>query len=90
MKRNPSQHNRHQTLRGYAEQREDERVERERRAASVARSMDSMAVDEIAPSTDALRDAQDYVDGRRTLDELAEGVVRRHTRRPDEGAEDAQ
>ncbi|MFJ4225410.1 metallophosphoesterase [Microbacterium sp. NPDC089695] len=74
-------------IRGYAEQWEDERVERERRAVSVVKSMDSMAVDGLAPSPEALHDAQDYVDGRRTLDELTEDVVRRHTRLPEKGAE---
>lgn len=71
-------------IRRYAEQWEDERLERERRAASVARSMDSMAVDGLAPTPDALRDAEDYIDGRRTLDEIVEDVVRRHTRRPED------
>lgn len=67
-------------IRGYAEQREAERAERERRAASVAKSMDSMAVGGVAPSSDALSDAQDYIDGRRALDEVVEDVRRRHTR----------
>jgi len=71
-------------LRGLAEQWEDDYVEREKRAASVAKSLDSMAVDGRAPSPDALRDAQDYVDGRRSLDELIEDVRRRHTRPAEE------
>lgn len=72
-------------LRGLAEQWEDDYVEREKRAASVAKSLDSMAVDGRSPSPDALSDVQDYIDGRRTLDELIEDVRRRHTRRPKEG-----
>lgn len=71
-------------LRGLAEQWEDDYVERERRAASVAKSMDSMAVDGLQPTPDALRDASDYIDGRRTLEEIVEDVRRRHTRRREE------
>ncbi|WP_301110822.1 metallophosphoesterase [Microbacterium sp.] len=70
------------SIRGYAEQWEDDRIERERRAASVVKSMNSMAVDGLAPTPDALRDAQDYLDGHRSLDEIIEDVRRRHTRRP--------
>jgi hypothetical protein len=50
--------------------------------------MDSMAVDGVAPSSDALSDAQDYIDGRRTLDEIVEDVRRRHTRSADECRDD--
>lgn len=77
-------------IRGYAEQWEDDRVERERRAESVVRSMNSMAVDGLAPTPDALRDAQDYIDGRRSLDEILDDVRRRHTRRPEDEDHDGR
>lgn len=71
-------------IRGYAEQWEDAHSKREGRAASVASSMNSTAVDGFTPSPDALRDARDYIDGRRSLDEIIEDVNRRHTRRPED------
>ncbi|WKT89579.1 metallophosphatase family protein [Microbacterium maritypicum] len=77
-------------LRGLAERWEDDYVERERRAASVAKSLDSMAADGLASTPDALRDAKVYINGRRTLDELIEGVRRRHTRRSEDNEEDEQ
>lgn len=43
-----------------------------------------MTVDGLAPTPDALRDAQDYIHGCRTLDEIIEDVVDRHTLRREE------
>ncbi|GEC74191.1 metallophosphoesterase [Microbacterium maritypicum] len=71
-------------IRGLADRWEDGYLERERRAESVARTMDSWAVDGLSPTPDALDDAQKYIDGRRSLDELIDDVRRRHTR-PREG-----
>jgi hypothetical protein len=44
----------------------------------------SCRLDGPAPTRDAIRDAQYYIDGVRTLDELLEDVRRRHTRNPDQ------
>lgn len=52
----------------------------EQRMNSVAESLHSG----LRPSAQALRDAQDYVDGVRNLEEIIEDVRRRHTRNPDE------
>lgn len=53
---------------------------REERMNSVAEALYSGVLDGRHPSPAAIRDAWDYIDGRRTLDELIEDVVRRHTR----------
>lgn len=42
-------------------------------------ALHTVRLDGLAMSTAALRDALDYVDGRRTLDEILEDVIRRHT-----------
>lgn len=69
-------------IRGMAGQWEDDYLAREKRAKSAAEALHSTALDGLAPTPDALRDAQDYIDGRRTLDEIIEDVRRRHARRP--------
>lgn len=51
---------------------------------SVAEALHSGVLDGRKPTAAAIRDAWDYIDGRRTLDELIEDVVRRHTRRADD------
>lgn len=55
---------------------------REKRAKGAAEALHSGVLDGLSPSPAAVSDARDYVDGRRTLDEIVEDVVRRHTRRP--------
>ncbi|KJL30497.1 metallophosphoesterase [Microbacterium oxydans] len=68
-------------LRGYSE---DSRRTREQRMHSTAEALHSGVLGGLKPSTRALRDAQDYIDGARTLDELIEDVRRRHTRNREE------
>lgn len=58
-------------------------IERDWRMRNVAESLHDATLDGLKPTPQALRDAQDYVDGRRTLDEILEDVRRRHTRGPD-------
>ncbi|MGW9157460.1 metallophosphoesterase [Microbacterium sp. NPDC055665] len=72
------------TLRGYANDDDGSRRTREQRASSVAESLYSGVPDGLKPTPRALRDAQDYIDGLRSLDEILEDVRRRHTRNPDE------
>ncbi|WP_091232177.1 metallophosphoesterase [Microbacterium sp. 3J1] len=69
-------------IRSMADQWEDDYLAREKRAKGAAEALHSGALDGLAPTPDAIRDARDYVDGRRTLDELIEDVRRRHTRPP--------
>lgn len=57
-------------------------IDRDWRIRNVAESLHEATLDGLKPTPQALRDAQDYVDGRRTLEELIEDVRRRHTRRP--------
>lgn len=66
-------------VRGMAEQAD---IDRDCRIRNVAESLHDATLDGLKPSAQALRDAQDYVDGRRTLEELIEDVRHRHTRRP--------
>lgn len=66
-------------IRGMSERAD---IDRSWRIRNVAESLHDGTLDGRKPSTHALRDAQDYVDGRRTLDELIEDVRRRHTRDP--------
>ncbi|WP_251443306.1 metallophosphoesterase [Microbacterium sp. USTB-Y] len=73
-------------IRGMADRWEDDYLERERRMKSVAESLHFGALDGKKPSPAATQDARDYVNGRRTLDELIEDVRRRHTRRPEDEA----
>jgi len=56
-------------------------VDRDWRIRNVAESLHDATLDGLKPSPQALRDARDYIDGRRTLEELLEDVRRRHTRR---------
>ena len=58
-------------------------IDRDWRIRNVAESLHDGMLDGLKPSVQALRDAQDYVDGRRTLEECIEAVRRRHTRRPE-------
>lgn len=67
-------------IRGLADRGEHDDLERERRAKSVSRTIDSWAVDGLSPTPAALRDAQEYIDGHRSLEELLDEVRQRHTR----------
>lgn len=71
-------------LRGYAEDGDGTRRTREWRTNSVAESLHSGVLDGLKPPPGALRDAQDYIDGIRTLEEILDDVRRRHTRAPEE------
>ena len=68
-------------IRGMSERAD---IDRDWRIRNVAESLHDTALDGLKPTAQALRDAQDYVDGRRTLDEILEDVRRRHTRKPEE------
>lgn len=57
---------------------------RDQRLHGAAEALHSGVLDGRSPSPAAIRDAWDYIDGRRTLDEILDDVRRRHTRRPEE------
>lgn len=57
---------------------------RQERLNSVLEAFHSCQLDGLRPTRDAVRDGWDYIDGRRTLEELIEDVRRRHTRKPEE------
>lgn len=59
-------------------------IDRDWRIRNVAESLHDATLDGLQPSPQALQDAQDYIDGRRTLEEILEDVRRRHTRHPKE------
>ncbi|WP_314651212.1 metallophosphoesterase [uncultured Microbacterium sp.] len=59
-------------------------VDRDWRIRDVAESLHDATLDGLKPTPRALQDAQDYVDGRRTLEEIIEDVRRRHTRNPEQ------
>lgn len=69
-------------LRGMAND-EGPRLTREQRMNSVAESLHSGVLDGLKPTPRALRDAQDYIDGLRSLEEIIEDVRRRYTRDPE-------
>jgi Antitoxin VbhA len=56
---------------------------REERLNGVLEAFHSCRLDGLAPTRDAIRDAWNYIEGRRTLDEIIEDVRRRHTRKPE-------
>lgn len=68
-------------VRGYSG---DTRRTREQRMNSTAEALHSGVLDGLKSTPRALRDAQDYIDGLRDLEELIEDVRRRHTRDPEE------
>ncbi|WP_136045019.1 antitoxin VbhA family protein [Microbacterium sp. K41] len=70
-------------LRGYARDNRP-RLTREQRIKTTAEAMHSVALDGLRPTAQARRDAQDYIDGVRTLEEIIEDVRRRHTRMEEE------
>lgn len=74
------------TIRGLAERPEDDDLARVGRINGVAEALHSGILDGKRPSPAAVRDGWDYIEGRRTLDEIIEDVVRRHTRRPEQGS----
>lgn len=71
-------------LRGYANDGKDAHQTREQRMNSTAEALYSGVLDGRKPTPQALRDAHDYIDGVRTLEQLIEDVRRRHTRSPEE------
>lgn len=73
-------------LRGMAND-ERPRLTREQRMNSVAESLYSGVLDGLKLTPAALRDAQDYIDGLRSLEEILEDVRRRYTRRSEEEEE---
>lgn len=68
-------------IRGVSERAD---IDRDWRKRTVAESLHDAALDGLKPTPQALRDAQDYVDGLRTLEEIIEDVRRRHTHRPED------
>lgn len=70
-------------LRGLADD-DGSRRTREQRMNSVAESLHSGVLDGLRPSAQARRDAQDYIDGLRSLEEIIEDVRQRHTRNPED------
>ncbi|MCT1394676.1 antitoxin VbhA family protein [Microbacterium sp. p3-SID338] len=54
--------------------------DKQRRRVSVEKVFDDFRLDGLSPSPAALRDAEEYIEGRRTLDEIIGDVVSRHTR----------
>lgn len=60
------------------------RLSREERLNGVLEAFHSCQLGGLHPTRAAIRDAWDYVDGRRTLDEIIEDVVRRHPRPSDD------
>lgn len=59
-------------------------IDRDWRIRNVAESLHDLTLDGLKPTAQALRDAQDYVDGRRSLEQILEDVRRRHTRKPED------
>ncbi len=53
---------------------------RQERLNGVLEAFHSCRLDGLKPTRAAVRDGWDYIEGVRTLDELIEDVVRRHTR----------
>lgn len=62
----------------------DGRVDRtrEKRLNGVLEAFHSCQLDGLQPTRRAIRDGWDYIEGRRTLDELIEDVVLLHRRSP--------
>lgn len=57
---------------------------RDERLRSTAEALHSGVLDGLRSSPAAIQDAWDYIEGRRTLDEIIDDVMRRHTRRPED------
>lgn len=55
---------------------------RQERLNGVLEAFHSCQLDELRPTRDAVRDGWDYVEGRRSLDEIIEDVIQRHTQTP--------
>lgn len=56
---------------------------RDKRFIGALEALHSGRLDGLPMTAAAVRDAWDYVEGRRTLDEIIEDVIIRHTRVPD-------
>lgn len=59
---------------------------REERLSGVLEAFHSLQLSGLRSTPAAVRDAWDYIEGRRSLDEIIDDVVRRHTRPPKEGS----
>jgi hypothetical protein len=53
---------------------------RDQRAQGVAESFATLRLSGLEPSPAAIRDADDYIEGRRTLEEIIDDVIARHRR----------
>ncbi|SDH40612.1 antitoxin VbhA family protein [Microbacterium sp. 77mftsu3.1] len=53
---------------------------KQQRRTGVAESFATLRLAGMQPTSAAERDADDYIEGRRTLDEIITDVVARHTR----------
>ncbi|GAA2073837.1 antitoxin VbhA family protein [Microbacterium hatanonis] len=51
----------------------------DQRRRGVEEAFASLRLDGLKPTAAALQDAEDYIEGRRTLDEIIADVVARHT-----------
>lgn len=71
-------------LRGDANEDNRPSLTREKRIETTDEAVHSAVLDGLRPTTQARRDAQDYIDGVRTLEEIIEHVRRRHTRNCEE------
>lgn len=60
-------------------------LSREERLRGALEALASCRLDGLPVTAEAVRDAWDYVEARRTLDEIIEDAVRRHTRWQDGG-----
>lgn len=70
-------------LRGMANDEAPRRT-REQRINGAAEALHSAVLDGLKPTPRAVRDAQDYIEGVRSLEEIIKDVRRRHTRSPEE------
>jgi hypothetical protein len=52
---------------------------RDERAEGVAEAFASLRLEGMEPTPDVLNDAQDYIEGRRSLDEIIEDVILRYS-----------
>lgn len=68
-------------IRGMAERAH---IDRDWRIRNAVEALHDGLLDGKAPSSAVIRDARDYVDGIRTLEEIIEDIRRRHTRRPED------
>lgn len=60
---------------------------RDERFVGALEALHSVRLDGLSATPAAIRDAWDYIEGRRTLDQIIEDVILRHTRVPDSAQE---